>query len=58
MYGHGLATLFLAGVYENGRIDGPRQEKLNEIITRAVKYIVKAQSSQGCMFNLALVGVF
>ena len=46
MEGHGLATLFLAGVYKDKR-DTERRKKLAEILDRAVKYIVKAQSSQG-----------
>jgi hypothetical protein len=46
MQGHGMATLFLAGFcqYETDEV---RQNKLVEVVTRAVKYIVKAQSSQG-----------
>jgi hypothetical protein len=46
MQGHGLATLFLAGALENEN-DGVRRKKLDEVLTRAVRYIVKAQSTQG-----------
>ena len=46
MYGHGLATLFLAWAYGN-EIDRERREKIIVILNRAVKYIVNAQSTQG-----------
>jgi hypothetical protein len=46
MLGHGLATIFLAGVCEN-ETDVARRKKLTEVITRAVKYIAVAQSTQG-----------
>jgi hypothetical protein len=46
MEGHGLATLFLAGVRRN-ELSGVRHKRLTDVLHRAVKYIVKAQSSQG-----------
>jgi hypothetical protein len=46
MQGHGLATLFLAGVYKDGA-DDAQHKKLADILGQAVKYIVSAQSSQG-----------
>jgi hypothetical protein len=45
MEGHGLATLFLAG--SCGPTDEARRKKLDDVLTRAVKYIAKAQSTQG-----------
>jgi hypothetical protein len=60
MQGHGLATLFLAGAFEARGIDADdkdraRREKLTDILTRAVKYIVKAQSSQGGWYHTSKV---
>jgi hypothetical protein len=52
--GHGLATLFLAGAYED-ETDDARQKKLNSILTRAVKYIVKAQSTRGGWYHTSKV---
>src|SRR5204863_6784284 len=49
MYGHGFATLFLALVYGD-EDDRERREKLKDILTRAVKYIGAAQSTQGGWF--------
>jgi hypothetical protein len=49
MYGHGFATLFLACVYGD-EDDRDRREKLKDILTRAVKYIGNAQSTQGGWF--------
>lgn len=49
MYGHGFATLFLACVYGDEE-DRERREKLKDILTRAVKYIGNAQSTQGGWF--------
>ena len=46
MQGHGLATMFLAGVCEN-ETDDARRKKLTEVLARAVTYIVNAQSTQG-----------
>ena len=46
MEGHGLATLFLAGVCRDEQNDA-RRKRLAEVLGRAVRYIVKAQSSQG-----------
>jgi hypothetical protein len=46
MYGHGFATLFLACVYGDEENE-ERREKLKDILTRAVKYIGNAQSTQG-----------
>src|SRR5205809_5340182 len=50
MEGHGLATIFLAGACKD-EDDGGRRKKLTEVLTRAVKYIVKAQSSQGGWYH-------
>src|SRR5207244_383089 len=46
MQGHGLATLFLAGVCQI-ETDEARRKKLTDMLTRAVKYIALAQSTQG-----------
>src|SRR5689334_18516785 len=46
MYGHGFATLFLASIYGD-EDDKDRRERLKDILTRAVKYIANAQSTQG-----------
>jgi hypothetical protein len=54
MEGHGLATLFLAGACKIEH-DEVRRKKLNEVLTRAVKYIVKAQSSQGGWYHTSKV---
>ena len=46
MYGHGFSTLFLASVY--GDDDSKdRQAELKDVLTRAVKFIGNAQSTQG-----------
>jgi hypothetical protein len=50
MQGHGLATLFLAGVLQD-EPDETRTKKLDEVLRRAVKYIVQAQSSQGGWYD-------
>jgi hypothetical protein len=60
MQGHGLATLFMAGAFAARGVDADdkdraRREKLTEILTRAVKYIVKAQSSHGGWYNTSKV---
>lgn len=47
MEGHGLATLFLAGVFACEDDDPARHEKLGRTLERAVKFIAKSQSSQG-----------
>ncbi len=52
MYGHGFATLFLASVYGD-ETDPKKREKLKDILTRAVKYIGNAQSSQGGWYYTA-----
>src|SRR5947209_10650350 len=49
MYGHGFATLFLASVYGD-EDNEKRRERLKDILTRAVKYIGNAQSTQGGWF--------
>jgi len=49
MYGHGFATLFLASVYGD-ETDPKKRERLKDILTRAVKYIANAQSTQGGWF--------
>src|SRR5262249_13326880 len=54
MQGHGLATLFLAGACKN-EIDNARRKKLTEVLIHAVKYIVKAQSSQGGWYHTSKV---
>jgi hypothetical protein len=54
MQGHGLATLFLAGVCKEVG-DDKRHKQLVEVLTRAVKYIVKAQSSQGGWYHTSRV---
>jgi hypothetical protein len=46
MQGHGLATLFLAGTLRE-ESDGARIKKTYEVLSRAVEYIGKAQSTQG-----------
>src|SRR5215472_2420107 len=46
MYGHGFATLFLASVYGEEE-DGERRKKLEDILTRAVLFIGKAQTTRG-----------
>ena len=40
MYGHGFALLFLACVYGEEE-DGDRRKKLEDILTRAVKFIAR-----------------
>jgi hypothetical protein len=52
MYGHGFALLFLASVY--GEEENPqRRAELKDILTRAVKYCVNAQSTQGGWYYTA-----
>ncbi len=46
MYGHGFALLFLAQIYGEEE-DGDRRKKLEDILTRAVDFTGKAQSSRG-----------
>jgi Prenyltransferase and squalene oxidase repeat len=46
MHGHGLATIFLAGVCSCEE-DATRKKKLTEVLGRAMAYIVNAQSTQG-----------
>ena len=50
MEGHGLATLFLAGMLREER-DAERRKKLHDVLTRAVRYILKAQSTQGGWYH-------
>jgi hypothetical protein len=50
MHGHGFATLFLAGVCENER-DDERRRQVEQVVARAVKYIVNSQSSQGGWYD-------
>ena len=54
MQGHGLATLFLAGACQ-GEQDDVRRKKLIDVLVRAVKYIGKAQSSQGGWYDTSKV---
>jgi rhamnogalacturonyl hydrolase YesR len=49
MYGHGFATLFLASVYGE-ETDAKKRARLTDILTRAVRYIGNAQSTQGGWF--------
>jgi squalene cyclase len=46
MYGHGFAVLFLSSVYGEEE-DGDRRRKLEEILTKAVLFIGKAQTKRG-----------
>src|SRR5204862_3081705 len=46
MYGHGFGLLFLANVYGEEE-DGARRKKLEEILTKAVQFTGKAQTSRG-----------
>jgi hypothetical protein len=46
MYGHGFAMLFLASVYGDEETKD-RREKLKDILTRAVIYTGRAQSTRG-----------
>jgi hypothetical protein len=55
MEGHGLATLFLAGALKEHEEDPARRKKLTEVLTRAVKYIARAQSSQGGWYHTSKV---
>ncbi len=50
MEGHGLATLFLAGACRI-ETDAARQKKLTDVVTRAIKYIARAQSSRGGWYH-------
>jgi hypothetical protein len=50
MEGHGLATLFLAGAYKQEH-DETRRNKIRDVLVRAVRYIGKAQSSQGGWYH-------
>jgi hypothetical protein len=54
MYGHGFGTLFLALAYGE-EDDKERREKMKSILTRAVKYIANAQSTQGGWFYTSKV---
>jgi hypothetical protein len=54
MEGHGLATIFLVGALEN-ETTVDRRNKLNDVLTRAVKYILKAQSSEGGWYHTSKV---
>ena len=55
MEGHGFATLFLAGASKLKIHDGRRQGRLSNVLTQAVKYIVKAQSTQGGWYHTSKV---
>jgi squalene cyclase len=46
MYGHGFALLFLAQVYGEEE-DGDRRRRLEDVLTRAVTFIGRAQSTLG-----------
>ena len=55
MEGHGLATLFLAGVCQGRARRQRTTEKAHRRPDRAVKYIVKAQSRQGGWYHTSKV---
>jgi squalene cyclase len=46
MYGHGFAILFLSQIYGEEE-DADRRRKLEEILTKAVQFCVRAQTSRG-----------
>jgi hypothetical protein len=46
MYGHGFSMLFLASVYGEEE-DGERRKKLEDVLTRAVDFCIKAQTPRG-----------
>ena len=50
MQGHGLATLFLAGVRKR-ETDGPRLKRLTDVLTPAARYTIKARTSQGGWYH-------
>jgi hypothetical protein len=52
MYGHGFGLLFLACVYGE-ESDADRRERLKDILTRAVKYTINAQSSRGGWYYIS-----
>ncbi len=45
-YGHGFGLLFLASVYGEEE-DGERRTKLEDVLTRAVDFCIKAQTTRG-----------
>ena len=53
MYGHGLATMFLAWAHGQGWT--PRNAFTEEALNRAVKYTASAQSSQGGWYRTSKV---
>ena len=54
MHGHGLATQFLAWASRRD-FDDVRRKKLADVLTRATRYIIKAQSSQGGWYHTSTV---
>lgn len=54
MHGHGLATLFLAGVWRH-ETDATRQKRIAATLGRAVQYTVKARSTQGGWYHTSRV---
>jgi hypothetical protein len=50
MEGHGLAMVFLAGALRQ-EPDGPRGRRFAEVVRKAVKYILRTQSSQGGWYH-------
>jgi hypothetical protein len=52
MYGHGFATLFLASVYGDA-VNVQQQERIKDVLTRAVKYTINAQVSKGGFYYTA-----
>ncbi len=54
MYGHGLATQFLAWAHRSDS-DEKARKKLDDVLIRAAKYIAKAQSTQGGWYKTSKV---
>ncbi len=52
MYGHGFGLLFLASVYGEEE-DGDRRRRLEDVLTRAVQFTARAQSSKGGWYYLS-----
>lgn len=54
MQGHGLATQFLAWAHQT-EANQERRKKIDDVLNTAVKYIAKAQSSQGGWYDTSKV---
>jgi hypothetical protein len=52
MYGHGFGLLFLASVYGEEE-DSDRRRRLEDVLTRAVQFTARAQSSKGGWYYLS-----